>query len=51
MKFMMKGGFSTIKSQINSLKSAEFFNVPENIINLADRRLLGVENHPICIIK
>lgn len=43
--------FSTIKKQIETLKKPLHFNIPDNIINLADRRLLDVENHPICIIK
>jgi hypothetical protein len=51
MRYIIRGGFSSIKNQVNSLKHPDFFNVPENIINLADRKLLSVENHPICIIK
>ncbi len=51
MLALLRRGFSTIKHQIDGLKNPVHFNIPENIINLADRRLLDVENHPICIIK
>lgn len=51
MLTLLSRRFSTIKKQIESLKNPLHFNIPDNIINLADRRLLDVENHPICIIK
>jgi hypothetical protein len=51
MLTLLRRGFSTIKNQVDTLKNPLHFNIPDNIINLADRRLLDVENHPICIIK
>lgn len=51
MHYSIRRVFSTIKDQVSTLKHPDFFNVPENILNLADRNLLTVENHPICIIK
>jgi hypothetical protein len=51
MLTLLSRRFSTIKKQIETLKNPLHFNIPDNIINLADRRLLDVENHPICIIK
>lgn len=51
MYTIIRRTFSSVKEEILRLKDAGMFNVPENILALTDRKLLSIENHPLCIIK
>lgn len=47
----VKFSFS-VKKQIESLKKeGEVFNVTPRIMNLCEKKLLHVENHPLSILK
>ena len=50
MQILIKRHFSTIKTQIEQLKTP-FSNIPNNIHQLVDRQLLTISNHPLSIIK
>lgn len=51
MYTIIRRTFSTVKDEILRLKDDGMFNVPDNILALTDRKLLTIENHPLCIIK
>ena len=50
MKILNRQYFTTIKQQIEQLNSS-YSNIPQNIHNLLDKRLLKIRNHPLSIIK
>ena len=50
MKIFNRQYFTTIKQQIEQLNSS-YSNIPQNIHNLLDKKLLKIRNHPLSIIK
>jgi len=51
MNYLLRRSFSTVREQLQKLRDSNICNVPENILALADKKLLTIENHPLCIIK
>lgn len=50
MKIFTRFAFSSIKQQIQSLQGP-YSNVPNSVLELVDRKLLKIPNHPLSIIK
>jgi hypothetical protein len=42
MYYIIKKTFSTIKDRVHQLKNTDYFNVPDNILALTDRKLLSI---------
>jgi hypothetical protein len=42
--------FSTVKHQVARLQTS-YSNIPQNILQLLDRKLIAIPNHPLSIIK
>ena len=39
---LINRAFSTVKDQVHQLKDIDYFNIPENILNLTDKKLLTI---------